>query len=109
MSRLGLRISTLVWVALLAMFSIVANAQETTGSISGTITDSSGASVKGAAVTITNTDRGQDVRKLTTNVAGFYTATSLPLGTYTVKVVNTGFKTETVTGLVLHATDALTV
>jgi uncharacterized surface anchored protein len=70
----------------------MANAQETTGSISGTISDSSGASVKGAVVTLTNTDRGQDVRKLTTNSAGFYTATSLPLGAYTVKAIVTCLK-----------------
>jgi hypothetical protein len=86
-----------------------ARAQETTGSISGTITDNSGAAIKGATVVLTNTDRGQDVRTLTTNSAGFYTATSLPLGTYTVKVSDGGFKNEVVTGLVLHVNDALTV
>jgi len=80
-----------------------------TGSISGTVTDSSGAVIVGATVTLTNIDRGQDVRVLKTNAEGFYTATSLPLGTYTVKVANPGFKTETVTGLQLHAADALTV
>jgi hypothetical protein len=80
-----------------------------TGSISGTISDSTGAVIVGATVTLTNTDRGQELRVLTTSSAGYFTATSLPLGTYTVKVTNPGFKTETVTGLVLHATDALTV
>ena len=86
-----------------------AYAQEVTGSISGTVTDTSGAAVKGAAVTITNTDRGQDIRTLTTSGNGFFTGTSLPLGTYTVKVSAGGFKTSSVTGLVLHANDALTV
>ena len=109
MTRFGLRIPTLVLVALLTVFSVIASGQETTGSISGTITDSSGAIVKGAVVTLTNTDRGQDVRTLTTNSAGFYAATSLPLGTYTVKVTAGGFKGEEVTGLVLHVNDALTV
>jgi len=109
MSRVGLRLRISMWVMTLTLLSIGAQAQDVTGSISGTITDSSGASVKGAAVTLTNTDRGQDVRKVITNSAGFYTATSLPLGTYTVKVVNSGFKTETVTGLVLRVNDALTV
>src|SRR5579862_1336732 len=109
MTRFRVRISVLVWVAVLAFCSLAACAQETTGSISGTITDQSGASVKNAAVTLTNTDRGQDVRTLTTNSAGFYTATSLPLGTYSVKITAGGFRTETVTGLVLHVNDALTV
>jgi hypothetical protein len=80
-----------------------------TGSISGTISDATGALIVGATVTLTNTDRGQDLRVLTTGSSGFYTATSLPLGTYTVKVTDPGFKTETVTGLQLHAADALTV
>jgi len=79
------------------------------GSISGTITDASGAVIPGASVTLTNTDRGQQVRNLKTNSAGFYTAGSLPLGTYTVTVSNSGFKTDSVTGLVLHAADTLTV
>lgn len=93
----------------LALAMTAAQAQETTGSISGTITDSSGAAVKGAKVTLTNTDRGQDVRTVVTTGNGFYTATSLPLGTYTVKIVDEGFKSEAVTGLVLHVNDALTI
>jgi hypothetical protein len=79
------------------------------GSISGTVSDSSGAVIQKATVTITNTDRGEDIRTLTTNSAGFYTGGSLPLGTYTVKVAASGFKTDAVTGLVLHANDTLTV
>jgi hypothetical protein len=99
----------LLLVLSLLTFSGVVLAQEVTGSISGTITDPSGATVKSATVTLTNTDRGQDVRTLTTGNSGFFTATSLPLGTYTVKVVAPGFQTDSVTGLVLHANDALTV
>ena len=94
---------------LLAMGMTAARGQEVTGSISGTVTDKSGAAVKGATITLTNTDLGQDVRTLTTDSGGFYTATSLPLGTYTVKVTDPGFKTEAVTGLVLHTNDALTI
>jgi len=97
-----------VVAAVLAMAS-GASGQEVTGSISGTITDLSGANVKGAVVTLTNTDRGQDMRTITTGPSGFFTATSLPLGTYTVRVTAGGFKTEIITGLVLHANDALTV
>ncbi len=109
MTKQRLYTCTLVWTAILAVFCGVASAQEVTGSISGTITDPSGATMKGATVTVTNTDRGQVLRTVTTNSAGFYTATSLPIGTYTVKVTAGGFKTEEVTGLVLHVDDALTV
>jgi Carboxypeptidase regulatory-like domain/TonB-dependent Receptor Plug Domain len=93
----------------LAFASSVADAQAVSGSISGTITDSSGAVISGAAVTLTNTDRGEKIRVLTTNSAGFFTAESLPLGTYSVTVAFSGFKTDVVTGLLLHANDALTV
>jgi hypothetical protein len=91
-------------------FTLSAVCQDaTTGSISGTITDSSGALIKGATVTLINTDRNHDERTLTTSGSGFFTATALPLGTYTVKITDHGFKTETVTGLVLNVSDALTV
>ncbi len=85
------------------------HAQEVSGSISGTISDSSGALVSGATVILTNTDRNQDVRTLTTNGSGFFTAASLPIGTYSVKISDPGFQTVTVTSLVLHVDDNLTV
>jgi hypothetical protein len=97
-------------LAMLFSVASVAGAQEaTSGSISGTVTDSTGAVIKGATVSLTNTDRGETVRAVATNSAGYYTANSLPLGTYTVKVEDSGFKTDVVTGLVLNAADALTV
>jgi hypothetical protein len=79
------------------------------GSISGTVTDSTGAVIVGATVTLTNTDRGETIRVLKTNSAGFFTAGSLPLGAYTVTISDQGFKTETVTAIRLHAADSLTV
>ena len=110
MTKQRLYLCTLVCIAILAAFSGVAWAQDTTtGSISGTVTDASGATLKGATVTIRNTDRGQTIRTLTTNAAGYYTATYLPLGNYTVKITAGGFKSEEVTGLILHVSDALTV
>ncbi len=95
--------------ALLTTAIVAAEAQEVTGSISGTVTDNSGAVVKGAMISLINTDRNEVVRTLTTNGSGFYTATSLPLGVYTVKVTDAGFKVDTLTGLVLHVDDKLTV
>ena len=79
------------------------------GSISGTVMDATGAVVSGAAVTITNTDRGEDIRVTKTNATGFFTEEALPLGNYKVTIVAAHFKTEVVTGLVLHAADELTV
>ena len=79
------------------------------GSISGTVTDPTGAVIANATVTLTNTDRGESIRVLRTTPSGFYTAASLPLGTYSVTFTSKNFKTEIVTGVLLHASDALTV
>ena len=98
-----------VWVVLLMAGSLLARGQEIAGSISGTVVDAAGASVSGAVVTLTNTDRAFVERTLKTNKAGFYTATSLPLGNYSVTVAAKGFKTASVSGLVMHANDALKV
>ncbi len=84
-------------------------AQEVSGSISGTVTDSSGAAIKGATVTITNTDRNLVVRTLTTSSAGFYTAPALPLGAYEVRITDAGFGDGRFSNIVLHANDTLTV
>lgn len=89
---------------------VAASAQDTSsGSISGTITDSSGAAIQGATVTLINADRGETARTVKTNSSGYYTALHLPLGTYTVEIADQGFKTADVKNLVLHVNDELTV
>jgi hypothetical protein len=96
-----------VWVVLLMVGSVLARAQEVSGSISGTVVDASGASVSGALVTLTNTDRAYVERTLKTDKLGYFTASSLPLGNYSVTIAMKGFKTTTESGLVLHANDSL--
>ncbi len=100
-----------LWIAIgLALCPPLAEAQSSvSGSISGTVTDSSGAAIQGAIVKLTNTDRGAVQATQKTNSAGYYTAGSLALGSYSITVSAPGFKTETVTGLALHVNDALTV
>lgn len=94
-----------VWLVVVMLGSYAARAQEVSGNISGTILDPSGASVSGATVTITDSDRGVVVRTLTTNRAGYYTAPSLPVGHYTVSIAAKGFKTADVTHVVLNANE----
>src|ERR1700723_1607240 len=79
-----------------------------TASISGTVTDPSGAVVAGATVTATNVETGV-VTTLTTNSQGFYSFQSLPLGTYTINVQQNGFKGYAQTGLVLDVNSALVI
>jgi len=100
--------STLLLLCLL-LSATTLRAQDVTGSITGTVKDSSGAVVSGATVALTNLDRGQVIRTLKTNADGFYTATQLPLGTYTVNVDAPGFKRASVENIVVHVNDALTI
>jgi len=65
--------------------------QKFTGTISGVVTDKSGAVVPNASVSVTNNGTG-DVRTVTTNQAGEYVAVDLNPGTYTVLVKQSGFK-----------------
>ncbi|OLE16580.1 MAG: hypothetical protein AUG83_02490 [Acidobacteria bacterium 13_1_20CM_4_57_11] len=69
-----------------------AAAQETTGSISGTVTDSSGAAVAGAKVTIKSLDKNVVVRTLTVEASGQYLAAYLPVGRYEVVAEAANFK-----------------
>lgn len=75
-----------------------------TASISGTVTDSSGAAVSGAEVVVTNVATGV-VKTQHTNGSGYYSFQELALGTYTVDVQNAGFKAYRQTGVVLDVND----
>ena len=63
----------------------------TTGNITGTVRDPQGATVPKAEVTITEEKTGA-TRTLTATEDGFYNATSLPAGIYTVSSAPSGFK-----------------
>jgi hypothetical protein len=70
-------------------------AQMGTGTITGTVTDQSGAVVPGVRVTITNVNTGV-TQATTTTGAGVYTVPNLPPGNYTVTAEKTGFQTTAV-------------
>ena len=77
-----------------------------TGSISGVVTDSSGAVVIGATVAATETQTG--IRsEITTDSKGFYNFPALPIGTYDVEVKADGFKLFQQRGVVVDANSAL--
>jgi hypothetical protein len=81
--------------------------QASSGTIVGTIKDQTGALVPGATVTITNKDTGL-ARNAAANGEGLYSAPSLPVGQYDVKVEMTGFRTE-VGHATVSAGDTVTV
>ena len=78
-------------VLLLALGTMVGFGQ-TSGELSGLVTDPSGASISGASVTITNKATGAP-RNVTTNSQGLYSFPSLGPGVYELKVEQSGFKT----------------
>lgn len=65
--------------------------QSNRATITGTVTDSSGALVVGAEISATNIDTGV-LTKAASNQAGIYSVLNLPAGTYRVAVKKTGFK-----------------
>src|SRR5215204_930352 len=74
--------------------------QEVTGSINGTVRDTSGAVVPGATVTITDPSKAnQVVRTITTNDSGEYSAPNLTISTYDVTVEAPNFKKTVSTGI----------
>ncbi|MGA7623011.1 MAG: carboxypeptidase regulatory-like domain-containing protein [Candidatus Acidiferrales bacterium] len=77
-------------------------------SISGTVTDPSGAVIAGAAVTATNEATGVATTQ-STNAQGFYSFQELPLGTYTISVRQAGFKAYAQTGIVVDVNSALVI
>lgn len=80
----------------------LAVAQTATGTITGTITDSSGAVISGASVVAHNTDTGVD-SATTSNASGVYRINFLTIGPYQVTVTATGFNRETVPEFHLEA------
>jgi len=75
-------------------------AQEVTASITGTVTDPSGAAVPGATVTAKSVERGL-LYTAVTNDSGLYRVAQLPVGTYEVKVEKPGFASASIPPFVL--------
>ncbi len=79
----------------------VAVAQSDRGSIAGSVQDSSGAAVSGAAITIKGADTGS-VYQTTSSGSGSYRVNDVAIGRYDVTVESKGFKTSLQTGVVIE-------
>lgn len=85
--------SVLLALAFAICFSSVSIAQDNTGTIVGTVKDSSGGVVPGAIVTISDPSKGDIVvRTVTTNSNGEFSSPSLAVSTYKLTVEAAGFK-----------------
>jgi hypothetical protein len=93
---------SLLMCILLAIATVPLIAQSTYGTILGTVQDSTGAVVPGAQVTLLNTGT-MAKRVITSDGAGNYAFSNIDVGTYSVTISATGFKTETVPSIPLTA------
>jgi len=83
-------------------------AQQTLGSLNGTVLDPSGAAVAGAIVTVT--DAAINVTQTTTtHKTGFFQIFNLPIGTYALTVTEQGFQKEQLSGISVREAQAATV
>src|SRR5215470_11613580 len=89
--KFGLQVLQALLIALAALSSPLF-AQVKSSAITGTVTDSSGAILPGAKVTVTETGTGT-VNTTQTNEVGQYNVPYLPIGKYTVEVTMEGFQT----------------
>lgn len=98
-----LSLMTFAFVLCFGISGIVSAQEETSATITGQVTDSTGAVVANANVVVTNTSTGQQ-RTVQTNNEGLYNVFPLNPGTYTISVEQTGFK-KTVINATLNARD----
>src|SRR5947209_15862723 len=98
-----------VWFAMLVLLAAL-NVQAQSlnrGQIRGTVTDAQGAVVPGVNVLVASTETNL-VTKLTTNQSGFYLATELVPGTYTVQFRAQGFEKLDISNVVVKAGTTIT-
>jgi hypothetical protein len=99
--------SKLLCIVLLACFaSFGVHAQSIFGTITGTVTDHSGAVVPSATITLTNKDSG-DVRRSTSNRDGYFSYSSVPAGQYNLLIAVPGFQQYELTDIELLGASSL--
>jgi hypothetical protein len=102
LGRLVLRsVFALITVLLLIGLPRPLHGQVDTGSLTGTVTDSTGAKIVGALITLRNTDSGVVV-KVPTTTTGTYFFGGLKAGTYSLEATQNGFKTYKTVGIQIH-------
>src|SRR5258708_11303109 len=93
------RLFTIAIIA--ALTDAICSAQVATGTLRGTVSDSTGGVLPNCSITITHTSTGL-VRKVATNEQGDFNAPSLPVGEYKIAVGLAGFQTKVLSGLTLQ-------
>ncbi len=99
----------LLLMTTLLLFSPLARGQELAGTFTGTVTDSTGAVIQGANITITQNGGNSEPRVVQSNTSGNYTASNLSAGTYTITVTTPNFETFSDRNVVLNVAQKRTV
>ena len=97
-------LSFLLLISFSFALTLVARAQLTTADILGTVTDSSGAVVPNAAITLTNLGTNE-IRTAQSTGSGDYSFSLLPVGHYSITVKATGFQKAITKDLAVEAGD----
>jgi hypothetical protein len=104
----AIRAGFLALALMLAFGGTVLAQEETAATVTGQVTDSTGAVVKAAIVVVTN-DQTKQERRVETNDNGQFVVTPLVPGAYTLTVEQTNFKKHIEAGLTLNAKDRRTL
>ncbi|HEV2397509.1 MAG TPA: carboxypeptidase regulatory-like domain-containing protein [Candidatus Sulfotelmatobacter sp.] len=99
---------SLLCATLTVSLGLVAAAQQITGSIRGTVTDPSGATVQNASVTATQVETGL-TRSAQTDRSGEFIVLELPVGHYVLQVTAKGFSTYVQQGIALEVNETATL
>lgn len=91
----------LAGAAVFLLFAVLVNAQSVHGTLAGVVTDSTGAVIQGAKVSIVNSGTGAAYNDTTTSV-GVFRFEDIGLGQYDVTVTAPGFKTEVAKGVLVQ-------
>jgi hypothetical protein len=101
----GMRVLFCMFALLLLCSPLIARAQELSATLSGVVTDSSGAVIPHASVAIALSGVNGSTRVVETDGSGNYVATNLTPGTYSITVTATGFETYKANNIVLDVAE----
>jgi Carboxypeptidase regulatory-like domain len=106
-SAKSMRALVLVMTGVLFGFGVLAYGQGTSGSLTGLISDPTGAVVAGASVTLTNLGTNY-VQAVNSDATGVYLIKPVEPGNYSLRISATGFAKYVQTGIVIHANEYAT-
>ena len=100
-------LAVLMFCCLIPTF-VAARAQQTLGSLNGTVMDASGAAIPDSTITVTDASIGV-TRSTKAQSNGYFQIFNLPVGTYEVSATHEGFDTTRLTGIAVQEAGARTV